>query len=186
MPRFVDPTKQETIGSLKLWTRPNTTKGLPPNWVIADGSTIIDPDSPFNGVAVPSTVNRFPQGPPSITNSSGLGAYESGATVTGGASSHTIDFSHNHNQNSHNHTVNSHNHTISNDGSHSHTSSGSDGFDPNVGGVGTTTEPDHNHTGNTGNATPGTNSQTPTIFSNLGNTDIRPQYSQLVYIVKIK
>lgn len=209
MPRFSDPTTQETVGSVKLWTRPNTTAGLPPNWVIADGSTIVDPDSPFNGVAVPNLVDRFPYGAPGITNGSGLGAYESGATVLGGAHnknlSHTHSMqSHVHNMQSHTHSMQGHTHSITNDGGHNHQLLG-----PTTGKVTynpatpagpddiTNTAPDHNHGGGTGGPSSGntgapssSSTGAPSISSTGGSSvtffDIRPQYAQMVYIVKIK
>lgn len=187
MARFVDPTKTETIGSIKLWTRPNLTKDLPTNWVIADGSTIADPDSPFDGTTVPNLVDRFPQGDPSINNSSGLGSYQSSSVVTGGPSNHTRNFSHDHNVDSHSHTVNSHSHSISTDGSHTHDSvAGPTQFNNASALAGTTSEGAHNHGGSTGSDNPGTSSSSPNTDNSLGNVDMRPKFIRLVYIVKIK
>jgi hypothetical protein len=222
MARFLDPTKTDTIGSVKLWTRPNTTNDLPPNWVIADGSTIIDPDSPFNGQAIPDLVDRFPQGAPGITNSSGLGSYESAATVIGGPAGHALNLNHSHSmqnhthgmQNhthgmqSHTHSMQNHTHGIDND-AHNHDSNNlantgalasaapgsaqlTDTHNHSHGGA--TLTPSVTNTGSpstTDTAGPSTSSTGGPSSSNTNaqlsvSTDIRPRYTQMVYIVKIK
>lgn len=137
---------QEAVGSVKFWLRAAASEPLPANWAILDGSTIVDPDSPFNGKALPDMRDGFLKGHPTLTNAN-FGAdvaYYAGGTIpSGGVASHNVQHSHaagahthnigshnhsiaasgshNHYVNSHQHTVNSHTHSISSDGLHAHT-----------------------------------------------------------------
>jgi hypothetical protein len=50
----------------------------------------------------------------------------------------------------------------------------------------TSLTPDHTHGGSTGNATPGTDSQSPGTNSQLGIQDNRPAYVGLLYIMRVR
>jgi len=113
---------QEAVGSIKAWLRPNTSEGLPPNWVICDGSTIVDPDSPFNTKPVPDLRDKFVRGHPTLTNANfgADAAYEAGGTIpAGGVNSQ--DLTHAHAAGAHTHGIGSHSHGIFSDGGHNHT-----------------------------------------------------------------
>ena len=66
------------IGSVIDWWRPNSTFSVPTGYKICDGTTIADPDSPYDGNVVPNLLNRFVRG---VTDPNLIG-------TTGGADDH--------------------------------------------------------------------------------------------------
>lgn len=138
---------QESVGTVKKWVRPSAATPLPPNFVILDGSTLVDPDSPFNGMVMKDTRGKFIQGHPTLTNANFAADttyhFDLGGVIPNGGSA-TVDLSHDHVAGAHIHPIGSHSHVISGDGSHAHNapfhshSVGSDG--------------NHTHAGSTGSA----------------------------------
>jgi len=116
---------QEAVGSVKAWLRANTAEPLPANWVICDGSTISDPDSAYNGKAIPDLRDQFLKGHPTLTNANFAAdaTYEAGGTIpAGGVATHNL--THAHPAGAHIHGVGAHNHSVPNSGTHGHTVGG--------------------------------------------------------------
>lgn len=101
---------REPIGTIKPWLRANNTVPLPLNWLICDGTTVSDPESDFNGKALPDLRSNFPEGHATLTNAN-FGSdtlYYAGGTIPSGGGS------------SHSHSVNSHSHGIPSQAGHRH------------------------------------------------------------------
>lgn len=143
---------QESVGTVKHWVRPSAATPLPPNFVILDGSTLVDPDSPFNGMVMRDMRGKFLQGHPTLTNANFAADttyhFGLGGTIPNGGSA-TVDLTHDHAAGAHVHAIGSHSHTITGDGLHQHNapfhnhSIGSDGSHTHSG---TTDQYTHSHT----------------------------------------
>lgn len=167
----------EAIGSVKSWLRPTDATPLLDSWVILDGSTIVDPDSPFNGLSLPDTRDQFLKGHPSLTNINfgadttyqlgGAGAIPSGGTDQhalahthpGGAHTHSLA-GHQHSipsQVNHTHAVPAHTHPITSDGTHNHLNDAGQpaAFTRTTSLQGVSEAGDHNHGGATSNSIAG-------------------------------
>lgn len=197
MARVIDPTISEAIGSIKPWIRASSSVPIPSNWVICDGSLVVDSDSPFDfgaGFTVIDMRSRFARGHASLTNANFpvntnyiLGGVGVGV---GGVDTH----SHNggaYSNGSHTHsgsTSSPHDHTISND-SHTHTDTGGGGVFNNGFPLGANSTYNHNHGGLTGSATPSINIVSDGSHGHSTWTDSPshvPIHYGLVYIVRIK
>lgn len=114
---------QESVGSIKDWLRASSAVALPANWLILDGSTVADPDSQYNGLALPDSRAMFHQGHPTLTNLT-FGAdttYHAGAggvIPTGGQAS--LALAHTHPAGTHTHSVAGHTHSITAVPAHTH------------------------------------------------------------------
>jgi len=180
---------QIPVGTVISWWRPTLDTPLPSDeWAIADGSLIIDTDSPFYNQALPDLTDRFIMGV-TVNDIGSLGGVN------------TLNLSHSHTVNAHSHSIPSHAHssgtlyalvalehdrvyirqsgplfqaTIANHtGSthvNTHVTDGGAAVEGNTG----------SWSGTTGTAQPGTNTQLSSI------TDNRPQYIGLLFLVRIK
>ncbi len=50
------------LGTVIEWWRPNASFPVPEGYVICDGSTVTDPESPYDGVALPDLIDNFVRG----------------------------------------------------------------------------------------------------------------------------
>lgn len=89
------------VGAVIDWWRADSSTAIPDGYLICNGQTVNDPDSPLDGKALPNLNNRFVRG---TTSANAIG-------ITGGADSHTHSINHNHP------SVSS---TTSTNGAHSH------------------------------------------------------------------
>ena len=48
----------EPVGSIKSWVLSELSP-LPAEWLICDGSTVVDDSSPFNGLSLPDMRSQF-------------------------------------------------------------------------------------------------------------------------------
>jgi len=162
----------EPVGAFTSWLRPDNTTPLPYGWLICDGSTVVDSESPFNGKAVPDLRAKFPRGHATLSNANFAAdaLYFAGGTVpTGGADTNNL---------SHAHSVTSHIHSVPS----VTTSLSNAGGTPNIFGPASSLG-NHSHT------TPVTNSGFSGAFgtnSALGSVDNRPAFTETVTIIKVK
>lgn len=206
MARSIDPTSREAIGTIKTWIRPNASTALPANWVLCDGSVLMDSDSPFDGSNLPDMRNRYMRGG-NISNLSfptDMNYVLGGSgVVSGGATNHSHGVF---NAGAHSHGVNG---STANAGDHSHGSgsllaSGTTGTIPTCNTAGSCpidfglTLGFHTHnvtanlSGNTANA--GTHahnmsfntSNTGSHAHNMNAEANDPQYHGYAYIIKVK
>jgi len=146
--RLVAAPTSVPVGMVIAWYRPTIAIPFPSDFVVCDGSVVVDAGSIFNGFAVPDLRNRFIRGYAGV-----LGSYPPAPVAGVDSHGHTVN-SHNHggdtqstspgtdSQGAHSHTgvtgatgpntpltafgggvntgTNSHTHTISGDGGHSH------------------------------------------------------------------
>ena len=91
------------VGTVLDWWRPTPDMPVPDGFMICDGSSVNDPESPINGTPLPDLTNRFVRG---MTDPAQLG---SDGYTSGGSDSHRHRISHDHS-----------NATTSSRGSHSH------------------------------------------------------------------
>lgn len=188
------------VGTVIVWWRPSTATPIPSGYVVADGQSISNPASPFNGQNVPNLQDKFIRG----INTSVLGSYGGpAAPASGGSDSHSHGGS-TAAAGDHAHTVNAHTHTVSTDGSHDHgaltlgfdsfqgTSPSNQGFDGGLGPGATghnhriSSAGSHNHGAATGSTSPGTN--TAGSHAHGVTTDAQnniPAYIGLLYLIKI-
>lgn len=149
---------QEAVGSIKDWLRASTAVPLPPNWMILDGSTVVDPDSQYNGIALPDSRSKFHQGHPTLTNAN-FGAdvsYRAGGTIPNGGAA-TQNLLHNHPAGAHTHSVAGHTHVIPNQLGHAHNFSGH-----------SHSVPQHSHSITHTHSVPSFNTGNTTNTSNIG------------------
>lgn len=105
------------VGGIVDWYRPSTSTPIPSGWVVCDGATVNDPESPFNLQPVPNLVGRFVRGmTPALLSATGYGAGAIQPLPDQGGSD-TLNLSHSH-------SVFSHTHGISSDGLHRHNTPG--------------------------------------------------------------
>lgn len=74
------------VGTVIDWWTPDTSTPLPEGFVVCDGRTVADPDSPLNGKTLPNLNKRFVRG---VTDINDMGA-------SGGINTHTHAIDHNH------------------------------------------------------------------------------------------
>lgn len=60
--KIQDETEAAPIGMVLEWWRPNVNFSLPQGYAICDGTMVNDPESPFNGEALPNLLNGFVKG----------------------------------------------------------------------------------------------------------------------------
>ena len=192
---------KEPIGSIKSWIRPSAATSLPGGWLICDGSTVVDSDSPFNGLSLPDLRGRFLRGHASLDNSNFAAdsLYFAGGTIpSGGVDSYGN--SHSHSMPGHGHSVSSHSHSVSSTPGHQH----STGFTANLVTDGasnqalafanslihnhglTSLDGAHDHNGSSGSAGWTLDNAATSTSSDGGSIDNRPAYRELLQIIKIK
>jgi len=178
----------EPVGSIKQWIRPDAATPLPSNWLICDGSTVVDAASPFNGKVLPDLRTKFPRGHSTLDNSNfsaDVNYFTGGTIPTGGNDSHNT--SHAHGMSTHDHTVANHDHSFSDTSANNLPLSGQ-GF-PGIGGTALAPEP-HTHTvsgttGSNGPSATGTGGPAST-FAAGGSFDNKPQFTELLSIIKVR
>jgi len=74
------------VGTVIDWWRPDASFPVPEGYMICDGSTVTDPQSPLNGKTLPNLTDRFVRG---VTDVNQIG-------TTGGAASHNHSINHDH------------------------------------------------------------------------------------------
>jgi len=148
--------RQLPLGTVIDWYRFDTTTPVPEGFAIADGSTVTDPESPFQNLTLPNLSSRFVLG---VTSPAQIG-------TTGGNA--TVDLSHDH--------------TMAH--THSGTTGTSDfnghDFWIQAGGAGRPALDSHRHNFTTGQPS------NPKTGSALGTVSILPPFTGLLKIVRIK
>lgn len=89
------------VGGIIDWWRPDSSYDIPDGYLVCDGATVNDPDSPLNGKVLPNLADVFIRG---VSNPAAIGTQ--GYTIGG--------------SDSHNHAMNAHNHTASTETSGDH------------------------------------------------------------------
>lgn len=161
----------EPIGTTTAWIRPDNTTPLPHGWLICDGSTVVDSDSPFNGKALPDLRAEFSRGHNTLDNSNFASdtLYYAGGTVPAGGQD-TVNINHSHPTYSHRHTMS---------GTTGNVTTGAQLA--TIAGQPVTFSP-HNHTWNNYSdySAPSTNANGSSALEN------RPGFTEIVTIIKIK
>ena len=104
--RYWTKEEMKTAGSIPLgsiidWWRPNGDFTIPSNFMICDGSTVSDPESPYYNITIPNLADRFIRG---VTDPANIGD-------SGGIDSHAHTYSVDHDHASQNTTdAGEHNH----------------------------------------------------------------------------
>lgn len=185
------------VGGVIDWFRPDLTTAVPDGWAVCDGSTISDPDSPFNGKALPNLVGRFVRGlNPAQLSSYGYAVGSSSPSLPDLGGQSTIELGHNHS------VPHDHGMTHTHDNAHTHTVTGRTGGanqdppqEPSPSYQGGPFVHQHNFTATTGAASPSTtgpSSTTRTSFDSpgssfaLGTTSILPPYVGMLKIMRIR
>lgn len=157
------------VGTITPWIRNDASTPLPFGWLICDGSTVVDSESPFNGKVIPDLRARFTRGHSTLTNANFAAdtLYYAGGTVpTGGTDSNSL---------SHGHSTPSHSHTWSD------TSTASQNQQTLPYWYGAFAGYSHTHTGSGT-----TNTVAPSTDSGLGIVDNRPAFTGLLSLIRIK
>lgn len=186
------------LGTVIAWYRATGAVSLPTGWELCDGRnwSAVANDMGLSSDTLPDLRNRFV-----------LGAGGSGPAERSTGGSHTLGLSHNHTVDSHTHSTADHSHGILTDGTHHHQFS-----DDNTNivsrplNIGTGVDAEalylpnhvnetivmndrgaHSHGGSTSAAGAGdTGSSAPGTGNSLGTVDIRPQFTGLLYIMKVR
>ena len=177
------------VGTVISWWRPDGNTPLPSGeWMIADGSQVVDVSSPLYGSSVPDLRNKFV-----------MGVGVEGISQTGG--SNTINLSHSHQVNSHTHSVPSHSHSsgslranVALEHDRVYINNYASGFVSTSANYTSSTHSNAHITDNSASIAGSTatwsgtsGSSTPSTNAGLSSaTDNRPAYVGLVYLVKIK
>ncbi len=180
---------QMPVGSVISWWRPDSTTPLPSgDWMIADGSVVTDPTSPFYNKTLPDLRNKFV-----------MGVNEGEIGQTGGSNS--LDLSHQHQVNSHTHSIPDHVHS---DGSlYANVSVEDDrvyvrrygpGFSSTNANYTNASHANSHITdasadigGSTGSWSGVSGESAPTTSTSLSTTtDNRPEYVGLIYLIRVK
>lgn len=186
---------------------------VPQNWLICDGSTVVDASSSYNGIALPDTRAKFKRGHNSLTNANFASdnTYKAGGTIpSGGADSNNLNHNHsfgfNVSSGGHTHSLNSHTHgpgsysaDFQNQGNGPGTHTGGALGNPSIAIIQSNSfSPfDHNHNVTGGNSGGPSNNNTDSqggfsipvngsVNSSLASTENRPVFNEFVTIIKIK
>jgi len=157
------------VGSIKSWIRRDFTIDLPFGWLICDGSTVVDSESPFNGKPLPDLRGEFPRGHTTLSNANFAAdaLYFAGGTVpTGGSDTGAVG---------HSHPIPNHNHTFN------ITTNNSAGTQNPANFNSTHAQGVHNH-----NFSGNTSSFSGTSGSALSSIDNKPTFVETVTIIKVK
>ena len=103
------------VGAVIDWWRPNATFPVPDGFQICDGSMVVDPESPLNGLTLPDLRNRFVRGANVIgdiglTGGTDSHAHSVDAPITG-SNSVNLAHSHSHDHPAHGLSITSDSHT---------------------------------------------------------------------------
>jgi len=114
---------EQVVGSVQAWLRMDENVTLPVQWLILDGSVIVDPESAWNGLTLPDMRGKFLKGHSTLTNAT-FGAdtdyrINGGGTIPSGGQA-TMSLAHVHGLASHTHGISGHTHPISSSGTHVH------------------------------------------------------------------
>jgi hypothetical protein len=194
------------LGTVTAWWRPDTNTAVPTGWVICHGQTVTSANHSWSGagtIQVPDLRNRFVLGAYTSGTGTGTGtapAESNGSTAVYGGS-HTRNLFHSHDTDPHHHSItpNAQYSYLDGDGNPSSLVS-HDVLVPDTGYVNVTgikletslkvggTMPahgdqavpvPHDHTGQTGNTN-------DTVDAATLNSDYRPAFVGLLYIMKVK
>lgn len=188
---------RERKGTMKVWVRASIAETLEPGWVIADGSTIADASSPYNGKPVPDMRGTYPKGHATLSNAN-FGAdttyFAGGSGIAAGGSS-SVNLAHAHGINnagghSHGGSTNNAGSTTDSQGNHDHTTNGNVGSGGLVSaGTATRTTFDGNHGHNVNphaHGIPFDGDHGHSENNALGSVGLDPVNKTLLWIFKIK
>lgn len=203
---------KEPIGSIKPWIRPNISTPIPVNWLICDGSTVVDSASPFNGLAIPDYRSRFTRGHNLLTNAN-FGSdtnYYAGSPGIPAGGTDTNNLAHAHTEAAHAHSITAdgaaHTHANPDTSEVGNTGGGGPGLTQLTSGSDWTAEIhnislgignsySHHHTidatgtgsaNHTHTGATGTANGTGTGSNLSASTENRPVFTEYVHIIKIK